>query len=63
MAGTFDLVFVVNSHPDTKRWVILSRQPRPARQIERRTIAAGGTQNLGGELFKSVADLNVQIVP
>ena len=27
------------------------------------TIAVGGTQNLGGELFKSMANLNVQIVP
>ena len=27
------------------------------------TISVGGTQNLGGELFKSTADLNVQIVP
>src|SRR4029078_774391 len=27
------------------------------------TIAVGGTQNLGAELFKSMAGLNVQIVP
>ena len=27
------------------------------------TIAVGGTQNLGAEMFKSMAGLNVQIVP
>src|SRR5215470_14384497 len=64
MVGTFDLVFVVNSQSEFKT---LSDFMKAARanpgKLNIGTIAVGGTQNLGGELFKSAADLNVQIVP
>jgi len=64
MAGTFDLVFVVNSQSEYKTLgdFIKAAKASPGK-LNVGTIAAGSTQNLGGELFKSVADLNVQIVP
>jgi len=64
MAGTFDLVIVVNSQSEYKTLgdFIKAAKASPGK-LNVGTIAAGSTQNLGGELFKSVADLNVQIVP
>jgi len=64
MAGTFDLVFVVNSQSEYKTLgdFIKAAKSSPGK-LNVGTIAAGSTQNLGGELFKSMADLNVQIVP
>src|SRR5215468_805451 len=64
MAGTFDLVFVVNSQSEYKTLgdFIKAAKASPG-TFNVGTIAAGSTQNLGGELFKSMADLNVQIVP
>jgi tripartite-type tricarboxylate transporter receptor subunit TctC len=64
MAGTFDLVFVVNSQSEYKTLgdFIKAAKASPGK-LNVGTIAAGSTQNLGGELFKSVADINVQIVP
>ena len=64
MAGTFDLVFVVNSQSEYKTLgdFIKAAKASPGK-LNVGTIAAGSTQNLGGELFKSVAGLNVQIVP
>jgi tripartite-type tricarboxylate transporter receptor subunit TctC len=64
MAGTFDLVFVVNSQSDYKSLgdFIKAAKASPG-TMNVGTIAAGSTQNLGGELFKSMADINVQIVP
>jgi tripartite-type tricarboxylate transporter receptor subunit TctC len=64
MAGTFDLVFVVNSQSEYKTLgdFIKAAKASPGK-LNVGTIAAGSTQNIGGELFKSVADLNVQIVP
>jgi tripartite-type tricarboxylate transporter receptor subunit TctC len=50
MVGTFDLVFVVNSASEYKTLGDFIK-------------AVGGTQNLGAELFKSMAGVNVQIVP
>lgn len=64
MAGTFDLVFVVNGQSEYKTLgdFIKAAKASPGK-LNVGTIAAGSTQNLGGELFKSMADLNVQIVP
>src|SRR5689334_24911270 len=64
MVGTFDLVFVVNSQSEYKTLgdFIKAAKAQPGK-LNIGTISVGGTQNLGGELFKSLADLNVQIVP
>ena len=64
MVGTFDLVFVVNSESEYKTLgdFIKAAKAQPGK-LNIGTIAVGGTQNLGAELFKSMADLNVQIVP
>src|SRR4249919_1010699 len=63
MAGTFDLVFVVNGQSDYKTLgdFIKAAKASPGK-LNVGTIAAGSTQNLGGELFKSVAGIDVQIV-
>ncbi len=64
MVGTFDLVFAVNSESEYKTLgdFIKAAKAQPGK-LNIGTIAVGGTQNLGAELFKSMADLNVQIVP
>jgi len=64
MAGTFDLVFVVNSQSEYKTLAdfLKAAKTNPGK-LNIGTIVAGSTQNLGGELFKSLAGLNVQIVP
>jgi tripartite-type tricarboxylate transporter receptor subunit TctC len=64
MVGTFDLVFVVNVESEYKTLgeFIKAAKANPGK-LNIGTIAVGGTQNLGGELFKSVSNLNVQIVP
>ncbi len=63
MAGTFDLVFVVNGQSEYKTLAdfIKAAKENPGK-LNIGTIAAGSTQNLGGELFKSMAGINVQIV-
>src|SRR4249919_2759730 len=62
MVGTFDLVFAVNSESEYKTLgdFIKAAKAQPGK-LNIGTIAVGGTQNLGAELFKSMADLNVQI--
>lgn len=64
MVGTFDLVFVVNSQSEFKTLgdFIKAVKAQPGK-LNIGTISVGGTQNLGAELFKSMAGLNVQIVP
>jgi tripartite-type tricarboxylate transporter receptor subunit TctC len=64
MVGTFDLVFVVNSQSEYKTLgdFMKAAKANPGK-LNVGTIAVGGTQNLGGELFKSLANLNLQIVP
>src|SRR5262249_35443370 len=64
IVGTFDLVFVVNGQSEYKTLgdFIKAAKAQPGK-LNIGTIAVGGTQNLGAELFKSMADLNVQIVP
>jgi tripartite-type tricarboxylate transporter receptor subunit TctC len=64
MVGTFDLVLVVNADSEYKTLpdFLKAARAQPGK-LNIGTIAVGGTQNLGGELFKSLADLKVQIVP
>ena len=62
--GTFDLVFAVNADSPFKTLAdfIKAAKAQPGK-LNIGTINVGGTQNLGAELFKSMADVNVQIVP
>jgi tripartite-type tricarboxylate transporter receptor subunit TctC len=64
MLGEFDLVFVVNAKSDYKSLgdFIKAAKAQPGK-LNIGTIAVGGTQNLGAELLKSMADIKVQIVP
>jgi tripartite-type tricarboxylate transporter receptor subunit TctC len=64
MAGTFDLVFVVNDQSEYKTLgdFIKAAKDNPGK-VNIGTIAVGSTQNLGAELFKSLTGLNIQIVP
>ena len=64
MVGTFDLVFVTNNQSEYKTLGDFMKAARAnPGKLNIGTIAVGGTQNLGGELFRLAADLNVQIVP
>jgi tripartite-type tricarboxylate transporter receptor subunit TctC len=63
MVGTFDLVFAVDAKSEYKTlgdW-IKAAKANPGK-LNIGTTLLGGTQNLGAELFKSVAGLNAQIV-
>lgn len=62
--GLFDLVLAVNAESNFKTLgdFIKAAKAQPGK-LNIGTIAVGGTQNLGAELFKSLADLNVIIVP
>jgi tripartite-type tricarboxylate transporter receptor subunit TctC len=64
MLGEFDLVLVVNAKSDYKTLAdfIKAAKAEPGK-LNIGTIAVGGTQNLGAELFKSLADLKVTIIP
>jgi len=63
MVGTFDLVFAVNAASAYKTLgdFIKAAKANPGK-FNIGTTLLGGTQNLGAELFKSVADINVQVV-
>jgi tripartite-type tricarboxylate transporter receptor subunit TctC len=62
--GTFDLVFAVNANSPFKTLAdfIAAAKQQPGK-LNVGTINVGGTQNLGGELFKAMAGVNIQIVP
>ena len=62
--GEFNLLFAVdaNSKYKTLGDFIQDAKANPGK-LNIGTIAVGGTQNLGAELFKSPAGVNVQIVP
>lgn len=64
MIGTFDLEFAVSAQSPYKTLddFIKATKAAPGK-LNIGTIAVGGTQNLGAELFRSMADLKVQIVP
>jgi tripartite-type tricarboxylate transporter receptor subunit TctC len=62
--GLFDLVLVVNSESEFKTLGDFLKAAKAAPgKLNIGTIAVGSTQNLGAELFKSMADIDVQIVP
>jgi tripartite-type tricarboxylate transporter receptor subunit TctC len=62
--GTFDLVFAVSDAAPFKTVAdfIAAAKARPG-SLDIGTVSAGSTQNLGAELFKSMANIDVQIVP
>jgi putative tricarboxylic transport membrane protein len=62
--GQFNLLFAVdaNSKYKTLADFIKDAKANPGK-LNIGTIAVGGTQNLGAELFKSMANVNVVIVP
>ena len=62
--GLFDLVFAVNAQSPYKTLgdFMAAAKANPGK-LNIGTIAVGGTQNLGAELFKSMANVNVAIVP
>ena len=62
--GYFDLIFVTNANGPYKTLgdFIKAAKEKPG-QLNVGTIAAGSSQNLGAELFKSVTGIDVVIVP
>jgi tripartite-type tricarboxylate transporter receptor subunit TctC len=62
--GEFDLVFAVKGDSPFKTMKdFLDAAKASPGKLNIATITAGSTQNLGAELFKSLANLNVVIVP
>lgn len=62
--GTFDLVFAVNADSPFKTLDdFIAAAKREPGKLNIGTINVGGTQNLGAELLKMSAGINVQIVP
>jgi putative tricarboxylic transport membrane protein len=63
MVGTFDLVFAVDAGSEYKTLgdFLKAAKANPGK-LNIGTTLLGGTQNLGAELFKSAAGLNLQIV-
>jgi tripartite-type tricarboxylate transporter receptor subunit TctC len=62
--GTFDLVFAVDASSPTRTLAdfVTAARASPGK-LNVGTVNVGGTQNLGAELFKSAAGIDVQIVP
>jgi tripartite-type tricarboxylate transporter receptor subunit TctC len=62
--GTFDLVFAVNADsPFRTLGDFVAAAKREPGKLNIGTINVGGTQNLGAELLRLTANLDVQIVP
>jgi tripartite-type tricarboxylate transporter receptor subunit TctC len=62
--GYFDLLFGTNSESPVRTLPDFIKEVRAQPgKLNIGTVAVGSTQNLGAELFKSSAGLNVQIVP
>jgi len=62
--GTFDLVFAVNAESPFKTLAdFIAATRRDPGKLNIGTINVGGTQNLGAELLRMTAKLDVQIVP
>ena len=62
--GTFDLVFAVNAESPFKTLGdFIAATKRDPGKLNIGTINVGGTQNLGAELLRLTAKLDVQIVP
>jgi len=64
LIGNFDLVFATNADAEFKTLAdfLKAARERPGK-LDIGTIAVGSTQNLGAELFKAQAGLDIQIVP
>ena len=62
--GTFDLVFAVNAASPYKTLAdfVAAAKAQPGK-LNVGTVNVGGTQNLGAELLKTAAGIDVQIVP
>src|SRR3984893_2952916 len=62
--GTFDLVFAVDATSPYKTLAdfVMAAKASPGK-LNIGTVNIGGTQNLGAELLKSAAGIDVQIVP
>jgi tripartite-type tricarboxylate transporter receptor subunit TctC len=62
--GTFDLVFAVSAASPYKSLAdfVAAAKAAPGK-LNVGTVNVGGTQNLGAELLKTAAGINVQIVP
>jgi tripartite-type tricarboxylate transporter receptor subunit TctC len=62
--GTFDLVFAVNADAPYKTLAdfVAAAKAAPGK-LNVGTVNVGGTQNLGAELLKTAAGIDVQIVP
>ena len=62
--GTFDLVFAVNAESPYKTLAdfVAAAKAAPGK-LNVGTVNVGGTQNLGAELLKTAAGIDVQIVP
>ena len=62
--GTFDLVFAVNATSPYKTLAdfVAAAKAAPGK-LNVGTVNVGGTQNLGAELLKTAAGIDVQIVP
>jgi tripartite-type tricarboxylate transporter receptor subunit TctC len=62
--GTFDLVFAVDAASPYRTLAdfITAAKASPGK-LNVGTVNVGGTQNLGAELFKSAAGVDVQIIP
>lgn len=62
--GNFDLVFATNAGSQYKSLqdVLKAAREQPGK-LNIGTIAVGSTQQLGAELLKSLANVNIQIVP
>jgi tripartite-type tricarboxylate transporter receptor subunit TctC len=62
--GNFELVFAVNADSPYKTLEDLLKAARAQPgKLNIGTIAVGSTQHLGAELFRSSADINVQLIP
>jgi tripartite-type tricarboxylate transporter receptor subunit TctC len=62
--GTFDLVFAVNADSPFRTLAdFVAAAKREPGKLNIGTINVGGTQNLGAELLRLTANLDVQIVP
>ncbi len=62
--GLFDLILVVNADSKFKTLAdfVAAAKAEPGK-LNIGTIAVGSTQNLGAELFKSMAGVDIQIIP
>jgi tripartite-type tricarboxylate transporter receptor subunit TctC len=62
--GTFDLVFAVDAASSYRTLADFTTAAKASPgKLNVGTVNVGGTQNLGAELFKSAAGIDVQIVP